>query len=423
MATIVLDPGHGGDHDVAFSSANNAVGPAGTLEKTLTLDVALRLCPLLQAKGHRVLLTRDSDVNVTAAARARVARDNQAEIFVSIHFNAFADPTVQGTETLVRPTGASAGLAGVDAASLALARDVQAEMVATLGLRDRGLKPGKWVVLSDKLHDAATARCLIECCFLSDPAEEARLADPAYRDRIASALATAVAHYAATRAQPAQQAQAFARAAGTSWARSATSNGAHAQSGRAAFGSARSSSRVYGRRDPDAYGYADAIDDEGEGAENDTGAAFAWAQGDDDYTDEGFPENYADNAASEHFSLSEFRCHDHDRTECPERFRGHLQVLMDNLEVLRAELGGHAIRINSGYRTPSYNKKIGGAKRSKHMCGMAADFTVSGHELSHVFDTIEALIAAGRMRQGGLSLYKTFVHYDVRGVKSRWAGG
>jgi uncharacterized protein YcbK (DUF882 family) len=97
--------------------------------------------------------------------------------------------------------------------------------------------------------------------------------------------------------------------------------------------------------------------------------------------------------------------------------------LMDNLEVLRAELGHAPIHVNSGYRTPSYNKKIGGAKRSKHVCGMAADFTVEGHDLQYIFDTIEALIAAGRMRQGGLSLYKTFVHYDVRGVKARWPGG
>jgi N-acetylmuramoyl-L-alanine amidase len=421
MATIVLDPGHGGDKDVAFSTSNNAVGPAGTLEKTLTLDVALRLCPILQAAGHRVLLTRDSDVNVTAAERARVARDNKAEIFVSIHFNAFRDPSVQGTETLVRPTGTSDGLAGVDPASLALARDVQAELVATLGLRDRGLKPGKWVVLSDKLHDAATARCLAECSFLTDPAEEARLADPAYRDRIANALATAVAHYAATRAQPVQQAQAFARSAGGTRQRSTTTNGVHARNGRAVFGAVHPTSQVFGRRDPDAYGYAEAIDDEGEGAENDTGAALATAQGDSDYTDEGFPENYADSAESEHFSLSEFRCHD--GTDCPERFRGHVQVLMDNLEVLRAELGHAPIHVNSGYRTPSYNKKIGGAKRSKHVCGMAADFTVEGHDLQYIFDTIEALIAAGRMRQGGLSLYKTFVHYDVRGVKARWPGG
>jgi N-acetylmuramoyl-L-alanine amidase len=421
MTTIVLDPGHGGDKDVAFSTANNAVGPAGTLEKTLTLDVALRVCPILQAAGHRVLMTRNSDVNVTAAERARVARDNKAEIFLSIHFNGYHDPSTQGTETLVRPTGAAAGLAGVDAASGALAREVQAELVATLGLRDRGLKPGKWVVLSDKLHDSATARCLAECSFLTDPAEEARLADPAYRDRIANALAAAVARYAASRAQPEQQAQAaFGRAGGTRPKKS-TSNGAHAANGRAVFGSVRAASAVFGRRDPDAYGDAGMIDTEGEGAENDTGAVFAIAQGDNDYTDAGFPENYADDAQSAHFSLSEFRCHD--GTDCPERFRGHVQTLMDNLEVLRAELGNGAIHVNSGYRTPSYNKKIGGAARSKHVCGMAADFTVEGRELREVFDTIEALIADGRMLQGGLSLYKTFVHYDVRGVKSRWPGG
>jgi hypothetical protein len=117
-----------------------------------------------------------------------------AEVFLSIHFNGFRDPAVQGTETLVRPIGGN-----VDAQSNALATDVQAELIATLGHRDRGLVPGRWAVLSETLHDASTARCLAEVSFLSDPAEETRLADPAYLDRIANALAQAVSHHLAVR--------------------------------------------------------------------------------------------------------------------------------------------------------------------------------------------------------------------------------
>ncbi|HWB82338.1 MAG TPA: N-acetylmuramoyl-L-alanine amidase [Nannocystaceae bacterium] len=194
MATVVLDPGHGGTANLVGSTANNAVGPAGTLEKNLTLDVALRVQPILVGFGHSVLLTRTTDVNVSAADRIAVASAMPAEVFLSIHFNGFRDPGVQGTETLVRPVGGA-----VDPQSNALATDIQAELVATLGHRDRGLVPGGWAVLSDTLHNAMTARCLAEVSFLTDPAEETRLADPAYLDRIANALAHAVSNHLSVR--------------------------------------------------------------------------------------------------------------------------------------------------------------------------------------------------------------------------------
>lgn len=239
MATIVLDPGHGGDVDLVGSSANNAVGPAGTLEKSLTLDVALRAAAELERRGHRVLLTRERDVNVSAADRVRVAHDANAEVFVSIHFNGFHDATVQGTETLVRPVGAAAGVAGVPAESAALARAVQSSMVAALGHNDRGLKPGRWAVLSEALHAPATARCLAECSFLTNPAEETRLADGTYRDRIAAALCSAVQSYLAARGAALSQGQGFA---------------AHAHRGRVAVGGTGWSPTRPQGRDPDGYG-------------------------------------------------------------------------------------------------------------------------------------------------------------------------
>lgn len=130
------------------------------------------------------------------------------------------------------------------------------------------------------------------------------------------------------------------------------------------------------------------------------------------------PENSAADASSAHFSLSEFRCAD--GTDVPERFRGNTQQLMDNLEVLRSELGDIPIAINSGYRTPAYNQSIGGKSQSRHMCGQAADIRVRDHTPTNVADTIEDLIRSGRMREGGLGRYSSFVHYDVRGSRARW---
>ena len=130
------------------------------------------------------------------------------------------------------------------------------------------------------------------------------------------------------------------------------------------------------------------------------------------------PENDASDASSANFSLGKFRCHD--GTDVPEKFRGNVQQVMNNLEVLRTELENNSITINSGYRTPAYNQSIRGASQSRHMCGQAADIRVSDHTPTEVADTIETLITSRRMRQGGLGRYSSFVHYDVRGTRARW---
>ena len=80
------------------------------------------------------------------------------------------------------------------------------------------------------------------------------------------------------------------------------------------------------------------------------------------------------------------------------------------------------IKINSGYRSPEHNAsdKVKGSSKSQHLFGRAADIVVTGFTPKEVYDLIEGMISAGDMLQGGLGLYKTFVHYDVRGTKARW---
>jgi N-acetylmuramoyl-L-alanine amidase len=188
MATVIIDPGHGGDVDVEGSSANRSVGRRGTKEKLLALDIGRRLAGRMEAAGHRVALTRTGDTNVSAADRAALARDARADAFVSIHFNASPDPRVQGTEVLLGGTRGAAP----DARSRRLAQGIRDQIVRSLSLPDRGLKLGNWFVLDESLHDPETARCIVEVCYLTDPSEEARLGDDAYRARIADALARGV---------------------------------------------------------------------------------------------------------------------------------------------------------------------------------------------------------------------------------------
>ncbi len=183
LPVVVLDPGHGGSTKVGGSSQNNAMGPNGLVEKDLTLEVAQRTAAALD--GHaRVLLTRTSDVNLSLADRAAIARANNTDMFLSIHFNGFRDPVVDGTEVWVAP---GAGHASADFAQAVLQR-----VVAVTHVHDRGVRRADLGVLLPQRHAPGTAACLAEVAFLTNPAQADRLADAAYKQQIAQALASAV---------------------------------------------------------------------------------------------------------------------------------------------------------------------------------------------------------------------------------------
>lgn len=121
---------------------------------------------------------------------------------------------------------------------------------------------------------------------------------------------------------------------------------------------------------------------------------------------------------TEHFNSSEFNCHD--GTPVPEKYLPNLERLCINLEVLRSALYNNPIKILSGYRTPTYNKQVEGAKKSMHMTAAAGDITVLNFTPLRVYQTIEHMIGMSLMEEGGLGLYDGWVHYDVRGYKARW---
>lgn len=126
----------------------------------------------------------------------------------------------------------------------------------------------------------------------------------------------------------------------------------------------------------------------------------------------------APQASTPHFSMSEFACKD--GTPVPDKFKARTYKLMQQLEVIREAFGGKQITISSGYRTPEYNTKIGGAAQSRHMVGDAADFKVAGVSAKKVQQTVELLMDAGKILKGGIGLGKTFTHYDIRGTKTKW---
>ena len=117
------------------------------------------------------------------------------------------------------------------------------------------------------------------------------------------------------------------------------------------------------------------------------------------------------------FHRKEFDCKD--GTKVPEEFKNNLVKLAVNLQVLRDDFGSSLV-ISSGYRTPKYNKRVGGATLSQHLTASASDLSQNKETPLELYKRIERLIKQGKMHNGGLGLYNTFVHYDIRQEPTRW---
>lgn len=117
------------------------------------------------------------------------------------------------------------------------------------------------------------------------------------------------------------------------------------------------------------------------------------------------------------FNISEFACKD--GTAVPASLRANAKELAQNLQKLRDAVG-KPININSAYRTPKHNKSIGGKSNSQHLYAKAADIRIRGMTPAEVKKRILELIKKKKMKQGGIGLYNTFVHYDIRGTAARW---
>ena len=122
---------------------------------------------------------------------------------------------------------------------------------------------------------------------------------------------------------------------------------------------------------------------------------------------------------TKNFSKSEFNCNC--GCDMPEDVFDNVEVHAQNLQTIRDFLN-ESIKINSGYRCPSHNSKVGGASKSQHLTGNASDLVAHDHTPKQLADVIEGLIRIGAIEEGGLGRYDTFTHYDRRGTKARWNG-
>ncbi|MCX6559444.1 MAG: N-acetylmuramoyl-L-alanine amidase [Candidatus Aminicenantes bacterium] len=217
VRTIVIDPGHGGIDPGCLDAQ-------GHLEKVTALDISLRLKALLAANGNfDVILTRESDILVPLETRTVLANQKKADLFISIHINAFADTRRRGIETFylnfspdprvnelaARENATTTKTIGemeaiikklVEASrvleSRELAQKIQGNLVQYLSrsysdVKDLGTRGGPfWVLIG-----SAMPAVLVEVSHFSNPGEAARLLDAAYRQKAAEGIAEGILAY------------------------------------------------------------------------------------------------------------------------------------------------------------------------------------------------------------------------------------
>ncbi len=220
LATIVIDPGHGGEDP-------GARGRRGSREKDITLMIARRLKTMIDAEpGMRAVLTRDGDYYLPLNARVEKARKVRADLFVSVHADAFIRPHARGSSVFAlsqRPTSDAArwlakqendsdlvGGVNLDGKDRFLAQTLlDLSQTATT---DHSLKLGGAVLAElgqvNTLHKARVEQAgfavlkapdvpsiLVETAFISNPEEEKRLNDQAYQDKLARAILGGIKRY------------------------------------------------------------------------------------------------------------------------------------------------------------------------------------------------------------------------------------
>ena len=184
---IAIDPGHGG-------SDSGAIGPTGIMEKSVTLRVSREVKRLLEAEGATVILTRTGDTEVSSKgasatsveelqARCDVANEAKADIFLSIHADAFTNREVKGTTAYYYTKGTKQ--------SKLLADSVRTALIDSIGTVDRGTQTCNFYVVK---HTDMPA-ILVEISFISNPDEEKMMNSPEGIKKIAQGIADGIADY------------------------------------------------------------------------------------------------------------------------------------------------------------------------------------------------------------------------------------
>ncbi len=174
---VMIDPGHGGRD-------SGAVGIGGLQEKNVILPISLEVAQILQQNGIGVRMTRNTDYFVSLAGRAELANNANADLFVSIHANSISlsRPDVNGFEVYYFQSGRG------------LAQAIHRNVLGQIRMRDRGVKTARFYVL----RHTAMPSALVEVGFVTGREDASNLASPAFRSRMAKAIADGILEYVQT---------------------------------------------------------------------------------------------------------------------------------------------------------------------------------------------------------------------------------
>ncbi len=197
---LVLDPGHGGMNGGTVSVLDKRP------EKEFTLDLARRIKSLVETNGWTVFLTRTNDYDVALSNRVNFAEAHHADCFISLHFNSSApDKKQAGLETYcLTPTGMPSTLTrgfadpwfenlpnnNFDAQNIQFATRLHKAVLNASGEEDRGVRRARFLGV---LRGQKRPAILIEGGYLSNPTEAAKIENPAFRQKLAEAIARALA--------------------------------------------------------------------------------------------------------------------------------------------------------------------------------------------------------------------------------------
>lgn len=180
--SVMIDPGHGGKDSGAWKQTKSR-----TPEKDIVLDIGNRVNQILKGRGAKVIATRTSDVYPTLDQRANAADRYKVDLFVSIHADsAPKNPAAAGTEVHIYTSASSQSRAAKDCMVAALRR---------AGLQCRGHQESNLHVLREHSRPAI----LVECGFLTNAGDAAKLNTASYRARLAGAIAEGITDYLARR--------------------------------------------------------------------------------------------------------------------------------------------------------------------------------------------------------------------------------
>jgi N-acetylmuramoyl-L-alanine amidase len=181
MPLIYIDPGHGG-------SDPGAIGVGGLRESDVVLGIALKLNSLLTKDGFRTMMSRDSDVFVDLVTRSQEANNAGADVFISIHTNAFGTPTPKGTEIWYYPNGYKGDMRD----NKTFAQIVYNNLMKEINTVDRGLKEGPNLSVLNKTKMPAI---LIETAFITNPDDAALLQDDDFQWKVAQGIYNGIVEY------------------------------------------------------------------------------------------------------------------------------------------------------------------------------------------------------------------------------------